>query len=145
MSAKKFFTPEQQLAIQKAIADAEHSTSGEVRVHIDDECKGDVLDVAADVFHKLKMNKTELRNGVLFYLAVSNRKFAILGDKGINQKVPENFWDTIKDVMLEHFKQQQFTEGLCKGIEMAGEKLKSHFPLQSDDTNELSDEISFGK
>ena len=145
MSAKKFFTNEQQLAIQKAIADAEHATSGEVRVHIDDECKGDVLDVAADVFHKLKMNKTELRNGVLFYLAVSNRKFAILGDKGINQKVPENFWDNIKDTMLQHFKQQQFTEGLCKGIEMAGEKLKSHFPLQSDDKNELNDEISFGK
>ncbi len=145
MSAKKFFTNEQQLAIQKAIADAERATSGEVRVHIDDECKGDVLDVAADVFHKLKMNKTELRNGVLFYLAVSNRKFAILGDKGINQKVPENFWDNIKDTMLQHFKQQQFTEGLCKGIEMAGEKLKSHFPLQSDDKNELNDEISFGK
>ncbi len=145
MSAKKFFTKEQQVAIQKAIADAENATSGEVRVHIDDECKGDVLDVAANVFHKLKMNKTELRNGVLFYLAVSNRKFAILGDKGINQKVPANFWDNIKDVMTEHFKQQQFTEGLCKGIEMAGEKLKSHFPLQSNDRNELSDEITYGK
>lgn len=145
MSAKKFFTKEQQLAIQKAIATAEHATSGEVRVHIDDECKEDVLDAAANVFHKLKMNKTKLRNGVLFYLAVSNRQFAILGDKGINEKVPENFWDIIKDTMLVHFKQQQFTEGLCKGIEMAGEKLKSHFPLAVDDKNELSDEISFGK
>lgn len=145
MSAKKFFTKEQQDAIVKAIEVAEHATSGEVRVHIDDECRGEVLDVAATVFHKLKMNKTDLRNGVLFYLAVDNRKFAILGDKGINSKVPENFWDNIKETMLSFFKQGQFAEGLCKGIEMAGEKLKEHFPYQSNDTNELSDEISFGK
>jgi uncharacterized membrane protein len=145
MSAKKFFTKEQQDAIIKAIENAEHATSGEVRVHIDDDCKGNVLDTAAKIFHKLKMNKTHLRNGVLFYLAVNDKKFAIVGDKGIHVKVPENFWDNIKETMLELFKKKQFTEGLCKGIEMAGEKLKSHFPLESNDTNELSDEISFGK
>ena len=145
MSAKKFFTKEQQDAIVKAIENAEHATSGEVRVHIDDGCKEDVLDAAAKVFHKLKMNKTDLRNGVLFYLAVADRKFAILGDKGINEKVPSDFWDNIKETMLSFFKQGQFTEGLCKGIEMAGEKLKTNFPYQLDDKNELSDEISFGK
>jgi len=145
MSAKKFFTEEQQDAIIKAIANAEHATSGEVRVHIDDGCKEEVLDAATKVFHKLKMNKTHLRNGVLFYLAVADRKFAILGDKGINEKVPSDFWDNIKETMLSFFKQGQFTEGLCKGIEMAGEKLKSHFPLESNDKNELKDEISFGK
>ncbi len=91
------------------------------------------------------MDKTELRNGVLFYLAVSDHKFAILGDKGINEKVPADFWDLIKDVMLDYFKNRQFTEGLCKGIEMAGEKLKVYFPLQSNDTNELNNEVSFGK
>ena len=144
MSAKKFFTKEQQLVIQKAIADAERATSGEVRVHIDDECKGDVLDVATDVFHKLKMNKTELRNGVLFYLAVSNRQFAILGDKGINQKVPENFWDNIKEHMQAQFKKGKFTEGLCEGLEKAGEQLKKHFPHKRYDVNELKDEVSFG-
>lgn len=145
MSAKKFFTTEQQKAIIDSIAKAELATSGEIRVHIDDDCKGDVLDKAAKIFHKLKMNKTELRNGVLFYLAVNDRKFAILGDKGIHQKVTENFWDNIKEEMLSLFKQQQFTEGLCKGIDMAGEKLKSHFPLQANDINELSNDISFGK
>ena len=145
MSAKKFFTSEQQKAIQQAIADAEHNTSGEVRVHIDDQCKKDVLDKAADTFHRLKMNKTKLRNGVLFYLAVSDKKFAILGDKGINEKVEKNFWDNIKEEMLSHFKNEQFTEGLSKGIKMAGEKLKVHFPLQSNDTNELNDDMSFGK
>ncbi len=145
MSAKKFFTSEQQNSIKQAIAAAELNTSGEVRVHIDDTCKEDVLDKAANMFHQLKMDKTALCNGVLFYLAVTDHKFAILGDKGINEKVPTDFWDNIKDVMLDHFKKQQFTEGLCKGIEMAGEKLKSHFPLQTNDTNELNNEVSFGK
>ena len=145
MSAKKFFTTEQQKSIQDAIAKAELNTSGEIRVHIDDKCKGDVLDCAANMFHQLKMNKTELRNGVLFYLAVTDKKFAILGDKGINEKVPADFWDNIKEVMFENFKQQKFTEGLCKGIEMAGEKLKANFPLQSNDTNELTNDVSFGK
>ncbi len=144
MSAKNFFTSDQQTSIQKAIATAELNTSGEIRVHIDDKCKGEVLDGAANMFHQLKMDKTELRNGVLFYLAVSDHKFAILGDKGINEKVPADFWDHIKEVMLADFKQQQFTEGLCKGIEMAGEKLKIHFPLQSNDTNELTNDVSFG-
>ena len=145
MSAKKFFTSEQQNSIKQAIAAAELNTSGEVRVHIDDTCKEDVLDKAANMFHQLKMDKTALRNGVLFYLAVTDHKFAILGDKGINEKVPVDFWDNIKEVMLSHFKKQEFTEGLCKGIEMAGEKLKSHFPLQTNDTNELNNEVSFGK
>ena len=145
MSAKKFFTAEQQKSIQDAIAKAELNTSGEIRVHVDDKCKGDVLDCAANMFSQLKMNKTELRNGVLFYLAVSDKKFAILGDKGINEKVPTDFWDNIKEVMFENFKQQKFTEGLSKGIDMAGEKLKTHFPLQSNDTNELTNDMNFGK
>ncbi len=145
MRTKNFFTPEQQKSIKQTIVNAELNTSGEVRVHIDDKCKEDVLDKAANIFHQLKMDKTELRNGVLFYLAVSDHKFAILGDKGINEKVPADFWDLIKDVMLDYFKKRQFTEGLCKGIEMAGEKLKVYFPLQSNDTNELNNEVSFGK
>ena len=144
MGAKKFFTKDEQNLIKQAIAKAELNTSGEVRVHIDNKCNGDVLDVAANQFKKLDMHKTELRNGVLFYLSVSNRKFAILGDKGINEKVPANFWDIIRDEMAIHFKQNNFVEGLSKGIAMAGEKLKIHFPYQSTDINELSDEVSYG-
>ncbi len=145
MSAKNFFTEDQKQAIVKAIADAELNTSGEIRVHIDDYCKGDVLDSATGVFHKLKMTATKQRNGVLFYVAVKDQKFAILGDKGINEKVPADFWDHIKNTMLAHFKKQEFTEGLRKGIDMAGEKLKVHFPLLDDDTNELINDMSFGK
>ncbi|MBL7882995.1 MAG: TPM domain-containing protein [Bacteroidia bacterium] len=145
MSAKNFFTEEQKQAIQQAIANAELNTSGEVRVHIEAKCKGDALNAAVETFDKLKMHKTALRNGVLFYIAVDDKKLAIVGDKGINETVPKGFWDTIRDTMLSHFKNQEFTEGLCKGIEMAGEKLKTHFPYQSNDKNELSNDVSFGK
>lgn len=145
MSAKNFFTKEQQASIVQSIVNAELNTSGEIKVHVDDKCKGEVLDVAADYFKKLKMHETELRNGVLFYLSVDDHKFAILGDKGINEKVPHDFWDNIRDTMLSHFKQQQFTEGLRIGIEMAGEKLKVHFPYNKADSNELSNDMSFEK
>jgi len=138
------FTKEQQQRIVKAIEQAELNTSGEIRVHIEKSCKIDVLDRAADVFALLKMHKTQLRNGVLFYFAISDRKFAILGDAGIKSKVPNNFWDSIKEEMLVLFKQSDITSGLEKGILLAGEKLKEHFPLQKNDVNELSNEISFG-
>jgi uncharacterized membrane protein len=104
-----------------------------------------VLDRAAYLFEKLKMHKTERRNGVLFYLAVADRKFAILGDAGINAVTPENFWDEIKNTMSALFSEGQFSEGLCKGIEMTGEALHKYFPYQTDDINELPDDISFGK
>jgi uncharacterized membrane protein len=142
-SAKEFFTEEQQEDIKMAIKHAELDTSGEIRVHIEQNCSGDVMDRAAFVFGKLGMHKTEQRNGVLFYLALQNRRFAILGDAGINNKVPENFWDDIKAKMLHHFRQNDFVEGLCEGIREAGAQLKSHFPFQLNDRNELSDDISF--
>lgn len=144
-AARNFFTSEQKMAITDAIKQAELNTSGEIRVHIEDKCKGDVLDRASFIFEKLKMHKTQLRNGVLFYLAVKNKKFAILGDAGINAVVPGDFWNEIKNTITDFFKQEQYAEGLAKGIIMAGEQLKSHFPYQSDDINELPDDISFGE
>ena len=143
--AKHLFTKEEQNQIVQAVQSAEKNTSGEIMVHIEQRCKEDVLDRASGVFDMLGMQKTDLRNGVLFYLAVKDRKFAILGDAGINEKVPDGFWDDIKDNMLGHFKNGHFTQGLTEGINKAGEQLKAHFPYQSDDKNELSDEISFGQ
>jgi uncharacterized membrane protein len=143
--AKDFFTEKQQEAIINAIKSAELNTSGEIQVHIENRCKSKVLDRAVEVFDALKMQNTKLRNGVLFYLAVKDQEFAILGDAGINKVVPPDFWSGIKDLMLEHFKKNEFTEGLCAGIEKAGQKLKAHFPYQEDDVNELPDSISFGK
>lgn len=144
MGVKTFLTKEQQSAIVQAIVDAEKATSGEIRVHMESSCKGDVLDNAAHAFKKLKMHKTALRNGVLFYLAVNDRKYAILGDAGINSKVPEGFWNQVKEVMANHFGKGEFAEGLTQGIRMAGEKLKVYFPVMANDKNELPNEISFG-
>ncbi|MEN9441714.1 MAG: hypothetical protein RLZ33_1791 [Bacteroidota bacterium] len=137
------FTEQQQKQVQDAIAQAELNTSGEIRVHIDKRCKEEPMKMAIAVFEKLGMHKTEQRNAVLFYLAIDDKKLAILGDKGINEAVPTNFWDEIRDLMVSYFKKGEFTEGLSKGIVMAGEQLKSAFPYQSDDTNELSNEITF--
>ncbi len=145
MSVENFFSAEEKKQITDAIAAAELNTSGEIRLHVEGRCKIDVLDRAAYVFEKLNMHQTEHRNGVLFYLAVYDRKFAILGDSGINQLVPENFWDDIKETILAYFNDGKFAGGISKGILMAGEHLKANFPYQSDDVNELSDEISFEK
>jgi uncharacterized membrane protein len=145
MKASSFFSNEQQAQIVSAIKEAEEATSGEIRVHIETSFKGNVLDRAAWVFKKLGMHNTAERNGVLFYLAVKDRKFAVIGDAGINAKVPEGFWDFIKELMRKEFSAGRFTEGLSEGIILTGKQLKGHFPHKSDDRNELSDEISFDK
>jgi uncharacterized membrane protein len=145
MKASTFFSKEQQAQILASVKEAELSTSGEIRVHIETSLKGDVLDKAAWLFKKMGMDKTAERNGVLFYLAVSDRKFAIIGDAGINAKVPAGFWDGISEHLRKNFKEGKFTEGLSEGIIMAGDQLKTHFPHRLDDVNELPDEISFDK
>ncbi len=145
MSVQNFFSEAEKKQIVEAIEEAELNTSGEIRLHVEASCKADVLDRAVYIFEKLDMHKTELRNGVLFYLAVTDHKFAILGDAGINAKVPENFWDEIKETVIAGFKEGKYADGLSTGIQMAGEKLKAEFPYASDDKNELSNEISFGE
>lgn len=145
MKAVSFFSKEQQDEILASVKEAEKATSGEVRVHIETSCPEDVMDRAAWIFGKLNMQKTAERNGVLFYLAVSDKKFAIIGDAGINAKVPEGFWDEIKEMMQKLFREGKFTEGLSRGIIMAGSQLKYQFPHKKNDVNELSDEISFDK
>lgn len=102
------------------------------------------MERAAYIFKKLEMDRTQLKNGVLFYLAIKNRSFAILGDSGIDSAVPDNFWESTKVLMINHFRDDHFSEGLIKGIQQAGLQLKKHFPYQSDDINELKDDISFG-
>lgn len=143
--AEDQITKAEEESIIRSIKEAELNTSGEVQVHIENHCKEEVLDRAAEVFAILKMHKTKSRNGVLFYLAIKDHKFAILGDAGINRKVPANFWDDIKAHMASHFQHGNIVAGLCEGIHMAGKALKEHFPYQKNDTNELPDNISFGK
>jgi uncharacterized membrane protein len=143
MNASDFFSPEDKKLIEKAILDAERNTSGEIRVHVETTFKGDILDRATAVFALLNMHRTKLRNGVLIFLAIKNRQFAILGDAGINRVVPDNFWNTTKSAMENHFINSEFALGLIAGITMAGEQMKKHFPHQQDDINELSNEMTF--
>jgi uncharacterized membrane protein len=145
MSTQKFFSEIQQQEIIQSIENAELNTSGEIRLHVEDTCKIDPVKRAIEVFEKLGMHETKLKNGVLFYLAVKDKKIAIIGDKGINDVVPTNFWDEVKNEIISHFKNNEFSKGISIGIELAGEKLKNHFPFHSDDTNELSNDISFGE
>lgn len=141
---KAFFTNEEKQKIVDAICQAEKNTSGEIRVHIDKTCNEDVLDRAAWWFKQLKMEKTKQRNGVLIYIATESKKFAIIGDAGINAAVPANFWESTKNVMLDYFKQSRFADGIVYAVLEAGMRLKDAFPYQADDVNELDDDISFG-
>jgi uncharacterized membrane protein len=137
-----FLTKQDEQEIVSSIVEAEKNTSGEIRVHIEEHSEKSPLDRAQEVFFELKMNETQDRNGVLFYICVSDKKFAIIGDKGINDVVESDFWDCTKDTVIANFKEGNFKKGLVEGILQAGQRLKNYFPYQSDDTNELSNEIS---
>ena len=139
-----FLTKEEEQEIVAAIRKAETNTSGEIRVHIEKTTSIAAYDRALEVFHMLKMDNTKLQNGVLIYVAVEDHSFVICGDKGINDAVPNDFWDCTRDAMQQQFKQGNFKQGLIDGITNAGEKLQHYFPWETDDSNELSNEISKG-
>jgi len=137
-------TAQEQTLVAQAISAAEKNTSGELRVHMEKVCIQDPVQRAIAVFEKLGMHQTAARNGVLIYVATESAQLAIIGDKGINELVPENFWDSTRDLMITHFKTGQITEGLCAAIAEAGKQLAKYFPYEDNDQNELSNEISFG-
>jgi len=137
------FSDKEEKQIISTIKKAEKNTSGEIRVHIDESSDSDCLSRAKQAFFALKMDKTKNRNGVLFYISASEKEFAIYGDVGIDKHTRADFWETIKDTVILHFKKNEFIVGLTKGIEMAGESLKKYFPFEDDDVDELSDDISY--
>ena len=139
---KKFFTAEEQERIVEEIRKAEDRTSGEIRVHLDCCSRENPLEKAGKVFQRLGMTRTKARNGVLIYLATEDRKFAILGDEGIHRVVPENYWEDVKEKIQALFREGKICEGICLGVREIGEKLKTHFPVERDDRNELPDSIS---
>lgn len=143
MKASHFLTKDEQKEVIAAIMRAEKETSGEVRVHIETKCNGDPKVRALRAFHKLGMARTAARNGVLVYVACESHSFAVLGDKGINDVVPDGFWKDVVALMGEHFRNEDYPGGLIAGIDLIGEKLKAFFPYQQDDVNELPDDISF--
>ena len=139
-----FLTSTDEEAIIAAIQQAEKNTSGEIRVHIEKHSEKPPLERAQEVFFELGMDKTAARNGVLFYVGIDDHTFAIIGDEGIDKVVEDDFWDCTKDTVIDHFKQDRFSQGLAEGILKAGERLKTYFPYDNDDTNELPDTISKG-
>ncbi len=140
---KKFFSIAQEVQIVQAIQEAERCTSAEVRVHVHRQPEGDVMASAKEAFYLLEMDKTLLKNGVLFFIMPEIKQFAILGDKGINEKVPEGFWGEIRDSLRIYFRKGQLAEGLVENILLVGTKLHQYFPFPPNDTNELSDEITY--
>lgn len=130
--------------VNASIVNAEKGNTGEIRLHVEGDCEGDAVKRAVQVFHRLHMQKTKYRNGVLFYLAINHKKLAVVGDKGIHEKVSEEFWHKVKDHIIGRFKENKYTEGLCEGIEMTGEMLRKYFPGKGENVNQLPDEISFG-
>lgn len=139
-----FLTTKEEEEIVQAIRQAERSTSGEIRVHIEKTTEVSHYERALEVFQMLKMFNTQQRNGVLIYIAVDDHKFVIYGDEGINAVVPTNFWETTKEAIQNQFKQGNFKQGIIDGVLKAGKELKAHFPWTTDDEDELSNEISKG-
>lgn len=138
------FNNSEQELISKAIAEVEKHTSGELRVCVEKTCSEDVLIRAAKYFERLDMHKTSQRHGVLIYLAVTDRKFAIIGDQGINKFVPEDFWATTKEAMLREFKTGNLVQGITTGLKIAGEQLHKYFPHSENiKPNQLPDDVAF--
>lgn len=143
MQLDNFISKPDQGRVVAAIGEAEKMTSGEIRVHITPRCGDDVMRDAIKVFNRLGMYKTRHRNGVLIFVAFESRKLAIIGDSGINEVVSTNYWDEEKDILLEFLKNGDPATGLCAVIARVGAKLKAYFPIEEDDVNELSNEISY--
>lgn len=143
MKASALFTIQEQQEIVSAIQEAELNTSGEIRIHIGSYCKEEPMEYAIKIFNLLEMYKTEQRNGVLIYIAIKSKKFAIIGDEGINNLIPSNFWESTKQIMSDYFAHGEFVEGIARAVAKVGEQLKQFFPYQSGDKNELSNDISF--
>ena len=139
----RIFTEEEQELITAAISMAEKATSGEIRIAIEKHCEGNAFERATAYFEKLGMDKTSRHNGVLIYLAHTDHKFAIIGDRGINKVVPPDFWETTRVAMTAHFASGNIAQGIIAGVMLAGEKLAMFFPAQKDDVNELSNDIIF--
>lgn len=137
------FSQKEQELIANAITNAEKATSGEIRIAIDKHCPGSAFERATHYFAELGMDKTAQHNGVLIYLAYEDHKFAIIGDRGINKLVPEDFWETTQVAMKAHFSSGNLAEGIVAGISLAGEKLALYFPYENGDINELPNDIVY--
>lgn len=146
LGRKAYLEADAEKRIVEAISHAESHSMAEIRVHLASRVKIDVYKDAVAVFRRLGMHKTELRNAVLIYVVPPEKQFAVVGDVGIHQKVTDAFWHSVRDAMTQSFREGHISDGIIKGVDMAGEKLKKYFPLSPGlaNPNELSDDISRG-
>jgi uncharacterized membrane protein len=140
---KTFLTAEETQQLDSAVRQAEKQTSGEIKVVLTRHCWADLRAKAAQVFKKHGLDKTERRNCAMIMMVLANREFLIYGDEGIHEKVGQDFWDDVRDTMLDKFKEGEFGEGLCVGVQRIGEKLAQFFPYRADDKDEISDDVAF--
>lgn len=142
-TARRFFNQREQDGLVEAISKAELTTSGEIRIHLENVCFGNELKRAQRVFRALNMHKTQDRNGVLIYIATLSKKIAIVGDEGIHQKLGNEFWQKVVTQLMQKFKENQKAEALGDCILECGQQLSSFFPRRNDDKNELTNAISY--
>jgi uncharacterized membrane protein len=139
---RTFLSPADLDAVAAAVAEAERRTSGEIRVHLDARCAGDPLARAVELFERLGMTRTALRNGVLIYVAIEDRKLAVLGDAGLHERVGAEYWDRLKQELVARLREGHSCDALIAAVRDAGETLARHFPRAPDDRNELGDAVS---
>jgi uncharacterized membrane protein len=144
---KEFFTDEEKQSIIDAVRNAEQRTSGEVRVFVESRCRYvNAIDRAVEIFENLQMQKTELRNATLVYVAIKDKQLAVFGDEGIHQKVGNEYWANEVMKMVHAFNRDNIAEGISRCVLNIGEALATHFPYdRSTDKNELPDDIVFGR
>jgi len=142
-NARKFFNAREQQILLDAIAKAELNTSGEIRVHVENFSFRSEIKNAEKVFVKLKMHETKERNGILIYIAAFSRKIAVVGDEGIHQKLGNEFWQSLVTKLIGQFKTDKKAEALAGAIVECGAQLGNFFPRKNDDSNELTNTISY--
>jgi uncharacterized membrane protein len=141
---RRLLSPADLEAVARTVAEAEAATSGEIRVHLDARCPGDPMARAIERFERLGMHRTALRNGVLVYLAIEDRKLAVIGDAGVHARVGPAYWAELTAALVAHLGAGRPGEGLVAAVREVGATLRRHFPRTPDDRNELSDEVSLG-
>ncbi|MBF0298131.1 MAG: hypothetical protein HQK51_05390 [Oligoflexia bacterium] len=106
-----------------------------------DKMKKRVKEQAIMAFYQNCLYNTRSQTGILIFISILERQVFILGDRGINQKIPPGFWNTLTQELVSGIRQGKAGESICRIIEKCGHELAKHFPYLADDKNELSDNL----
>lgn len=143
MDLDSFLNEKEVKDLAAIISEAELLTSGEIRLHLEEKCNIDTQARALEVFYSLNMGNTKLRNAVLIYISYGDQKFAICGDEGIHENVSNRFWKSLRNSLRRSFEKKDFFKGISITIMECGRQLRTYFPYQHDDINELDNHVTF--